>query len=190
MRNKVLKYNANWQIIGSDSVRKAVKKVYKGIALFMLKETGETFSFDGWIRLDPSESFITVWPYGRIRKPSGIICSNYKGMGMAPNAPEPIFSRWNLYVRDDGKCQFCGKKLPFQKGGFTFDHLHPKSKGGDKDWLNIVIACHHCNHNKANKSLEESGLTLLRKPYKPLPQELRNKSIKIRQDILLKEQED
>jgi len=189
MRNKVLKYNANWQIIGSDSIRKAVKKVYKGIALFMERDTGETYNFDRWLRLDPTESFITVWPFGRIRRPSSIVCSNYKGMGMAPHVNEPIFSRWNIFVRDDGKCQFCGKKLSYQKGGFTFDHLHPKSKGGDKDWYNIVIACHHCNHKKANKSLEDSGLTLIRKPYKPLAQELRNKSIKIRQDILLGEQE-
>lgn len=181
--NRVYKYNSNWQIIGKESVKKAVKKVYKGRALFLNKDTGETFTFDKWLKLDPTSNFITISPFGRIRRPMNIVCSFYKGMGMSPRHEDPRFGRWNIFVRDNGRCCFCGKPLLYQQGGFTLDHVHPESKGGEKDWFNIVLACHQCNHKKGNKSIEECGLTLLHKPYKPTAEELRGKSIKVRQEI-------
>jgi len=78
---------------------------------------------------------------------------------------------------------FCGKFLPYQKGAFTYDHVHPKSKGGSKDWENIVLSCHECNRKKGNKNLEESGMKLRERPCKPSPEFLRAKSIKIRNAI-------
>lgn len=183
--NRVFKLNSSWQIIGKDSIRKAIKKVYKGRALFMLNETGETFTFDKWLRLDPTDSFVTVWPYGRIRKPKHIICSYYSGMGMSARLDTPRISRWNRFVRDEGRCCFCNEKLSWSKGGFTLDHLHPQSKGGGDDWMNIVIACHACNNKKANKDLKDSGMKLIRLPHVPTAKELRDKSIKLRNEIWL-----
>jgi 5-methylcytosine-specific restriction endonuclease McrA len=47
------------------------------------------------------------------------------------------------------------------------DHVHPKSKGGLTEWENIVVSCTDCNSYKANRTPEEAGMTLLRKPVKP-----------------------
>jgi 5-methylcytosine-specific restriction endonuclease McrA len=74
-------------------------------------------------------------------------------------------SKRALYNRDDGKCQYCCKKIGFQS--MTIDHVFPKSKGGDGDWTNLVVSCHDCNQRKGAKTLEESGMRLNKPPIKP-----------------------
>src|SRR3972149_8268887 len=49
------------------------------------------------------------------------------------------FSRENLYVRDRGRCQYCG--CPFGHKELTYDHILPRSKGGQTEWTNIVTCC-------------------------------------------------
>lgn len=77
-----------------------------------------------------------------------------------------LFSRKTVYERDNGCCQYCGKKIPFDK--MTFDHVIPKSKGGKTGWLNIVSCCRECNAKKSNKTLSECGFKLLKKPFAPI----------------------
>ena len=44
----------------------------------------------------------------------------------------------------------------------------PRSRGGKTTWENIVTACGDpCNSTKANRTPEEAGMKLLRKPVKP-----------------------
>ena len=73
-----------------------------------------------------------------------------------------ILSRKNLLLRDRHTCQYCAVK--FHPSLLTLDHVVPKSKGGPNTWANLVACCHPCNRRKADKTLEESGLTLIRKP--------------------------
>lgn len=40
------------------------------------------------------------------------------------------FSRKNLYVRDGGRCQYCG--TAFDHRGLTYDHVVPRSRGADR----------------------------------------------------------
>lgn len=174
--------NSNWQIIKKISTQKAVKKVLKERALFLDKDTGETFTFDAWRERGTGKEWVRFGK-GQIPKPEFIILTYYSGLGLNPIKEKPRFSRYNIYVRDGGHCAFCGKFLPYQKGGFTFDHIHPKSRGGPKDWNNIVLACPACNRKKANKHLSESGLKLRVQPYEPTPEDLRNKNIKMRLEI-------
>jgi len=185
--NRVYKLNSSWQTIDKMSLKAAFHIVYKGRAIFMDKDTGETFGYDAWLQKDPGECFV-YFANQKVSRPSHIVLKYYNGQGTSPKIQDPCPSRWNFYVRDNASCQYCGKKLPYQKGGFTFDHVHPKSKGGDKDWTNIVIACHHCNRSKENKSIEESGMKLLSVPKKPTAEELRSKAIKIRQQIWKEEE--
>ena len=72
------------------------------------------------------------------------------------------FNKKNLYLRDNGKCQYCDKKITFNES--TMDHIVPKSQGGMSGWRNIVLSCNSCNQKKGAKSLEASGLFLKRKP--------------------------
>ena len=72
------------------------------------------------------------------------------------------FSRDNVFLRDEYVCQYCQKVFPHSK--LTLDHVHPYSRGGKKDWTNIVTACKKCNHKKSNKTPEEAGMPLMKKP--------------------------
>ena len=79
------------------------------------------------------------------------------------------FSRANIYLRDGGKCQYCGTSL--DKKEATLDHVLPTSKGGKTTWENSVTACFPCNAAKADKVGHKPRV----KPYKPEYFELVNK---------------
>jgi 5-methylcytosine-specific restriction endonuclease McrA len=79
------------------------------------------------------------------------------------------FTRFNLFLRDEFCCQYCGSK-----GDLTFDHVVPRARGGFTSWENVVAACAPCNLAKGSKSLHRSGLTLRRPPRQPSSDELRN----------------
>ena len=76
------------------------------------------------------------------------------------------FNRHNVWLRDQGRCQFCGIRLKLDE--FTFDHVLPQSRGGQSSWTNIVVACPPCNHKKANRTPAEAGMTLKRDPFIPM----------------------
>lgn len=75
------------------------------------------------------------------------------------------FNRHNVWLRDKGTCQYCGKKQSLSE--FTYDHVVPQSRGGETCWTNIVVACGPCNRRKANKTPEESKMRLICKPFRP-----------------------
>ena len=75
------------------------------------------------------------------------------------------FSRQNIYIRDEYRCQYCGERYP--ENQLTFDHVVPRSKGGRTTWENIVTCCKDCNRKKGNRAPEEVGMKLLRKPRRP-----------------------
>lgn len=75
---------------------------------------------------------------------------------------DPKFSRRNVYIRDNLTCQYCGNR--FKRENLNLDHVYPKSKGGRTTWNNIVCSCYSCNTRKADKTLHESGMSLIRKP--------------------------
>jgi 5-methylcytosine-specific restriction endonuclease McrA len=47
------------------------------------------------------------------------------------------------------------------------DHVIPKDRGGTDSWENLVCACVRCNSRKGNRTPEEAGMRLLRRPKKP-----------------------
>jgi 5-methylcytosine-specific restriction endonuclease McrA len=75
------------------------------------------------------------------------------------------YNRRAIYRRDDFTCQYCGRKRPTSE--LSLDHVFPKSKGGKSDWENVVVACTDCNAKKADRTLKEAGLKLLKQPKKP-----------------------
>ena len=49
---------------------------------------------------------------------------------------KPAFTRFNVFLRDEFKCQYCSAR-----NNLTFDHILPKSKGGNTTWENVITAC-------------------------------------------------
>lgn len=79
------------------------------------------------------------------------------------------FTRFNVFLRDEFRCQYCGKK-----GELTFDHIVPRASGGITSWENVVTACAPCNMRKGSKSLPRMGMALLKPTRTPSAEELRN----------------
>lgn len=71
-------------------------------------------------------------------------------------------SRYLIYKRDDHMCQYCGSITEL-----TIDHVFPRSRGGKDTWENMVTACMCCNTHKGDKTPEEWGRPLYKKPKAP-----------------------
>ena len=80
------------------------------------------------------------------------------------------FSRSNVYLRDNGECQYCTAKI--ERKDSTLDHVLPVSKGGKSVWEHCTTACAPCNASKSDKI---KGWKPRIKPYKPDYYELVNK---------------
>lgn len=72
-------------------------------------------------------------------------------------------SRRNILKRDGFRCQYCGTK----SHELTIDHIIPKSRGGSDSWDNLVSACKSCNNKKADRTPEEAGIHLIKRPRRP-----------------------
>ena len=60
----------------------------------------------------------------------------------------------------------------FKVEELTFDHVIPKSRGGQTSWENVVT-CRKCNTLKGNKPLKKTQFDLKSPPYTPNNYELK-----------------
>jgi 5-methylcytosine-specific restriction endonuclease McrA len=79
----------------------------------------------------------------------------------------PAFTRFNVFLRDRFSCQYCG-----DGDDLTFDHLVPRSKGGQTTWENVVAACSSCNLRKGGKMPREAKMWPAQHPFRPSVHEL------------------
>eukprot|EP00871_Galdieria_phlegrea_P000038 jgi/Galph1/1034/GphlegSOOS_G5910.1 len=87
----------------------------------------------------------------------------------------PVFTRFNVFLRDNFICQYCGHR--FRSEDLSFDHIIPRSRGGRTCWTNVVTACIHCNYKKGNRLIHETkDMKLLSLPKHPSFHELQMKA--------------
>ena len=103
-------------------------------------------------------------PSVEIKIPSVIVLKDY-----VKPAKTTAFTRFNLFLRDEFACQYCGSK-----GDMTFDHVVPRSKGGKTTWQNVVASCGPCNLHKGARSLKEARMQLRKQPVQPSANQLLN----------------
>ncbi|MDE3079750.1 MAG: HNH endonuclease [Paracoccaceae bacterium] len=103
-------------------------------------------------------------PTTEIRIPSVVVLKEF----VQPQK-RVAFTRFNLFLRDEFCCQYCGAK-----GDLTFDHVIPRARGGITSWKNVVAACSPCNLRKGSKSLKQAGMNLRRPPRQPTAEDMRN----------------
>lgn len=96
-------------------------------------------------------------PSFEIRLPSVVSLREY----VRP-AAYPAFTRFNVFLRDRFTCQYCGAQ-----DDLTFDHLIPRSRGGQTLWENVVAACSPCNLRKGSHHPREVGMWPDQMPYRP-----------------------
>ena len=173
-----LKLNKNWQGIDTEEIKKAINGVFSGAYLAMdivYPELNGVYNFSEcpeykpvawseWAKL-PIRSFdySISSPNLTIRIPTVILSRTYSKIPMY----QAKLTKKSILERDDYICQYSGKKL--SKDEATVDHIIPVSKNGKNTWENQVAAAKEINNLKGVRTLEELGLTLLRKPKKPNP---------------------
>jgi 5-methylcytosine-specific restriction endonuclease McrA len=82
-----------------------------------------------------------------------------------PHKNRVKFSRQNVLARDRWRCQYCGERRATRE--LTFDHVVPRAQGGRTVWENIVMACVDCNARKADRTPEQTGMSLRKRPERP-----------------------
>jgi 5-methylcytosine-specific restriction endonuclease McrA len=159
LNTKVLVLNRSYLPIHITVVRRALSLLYQDVAR-AVDEQYRTFDFASWADLAASEDSIGL--VGRaIRVPRVILLLTYD------RVPRRYvrFSRFNIYARDQNRCQYCGKQ--FARAELNLDHVVPRSKGGISVWENVVCSCHRCNRMKGGRTPTEAGIRLIRQPRRP-----------------------
>lgn len=139
----VLVLNSQYLPIQTTSVKKAIKLIYRGVAV------AEKYSDKVWKSIS-----------SEIILPAVIRLINFHKL---PNRTYKL-SKKNILIRDKYTCQYCKETL--SERSLTIDHIIPKSKGGSSRWENLITACKKCNTKKADKTPEEVGMKLLSRPTK------------------------
>lgn len=82
-------------------------------------------------------------------------------------ARTPAFTRFNVFLRDRFTCQYC-----HAREDLTFDHVIPRSRGGQTTWENVVTACAPCNLRKADRLPKQADMHPRQTPFAPSVQHL------------------
>jgi 5-methylcytosine-specific restriction endonuclease McrA len=142
MDQKVLILNQDYTALALCSIQKAFVLLFLEKAEMVHKS--ETSILRTINRNYPAPSIIRLQHYVHVP---------YKGISLSRN---------NIMRRDQFQCLYCGSTK-----NLTLDHLIPKSRGGNSSWTNLATACMRCNTKKGNRTPEEAGLILSRKPRRP-----------------------
>ncbi|MHA1601291.1 MAG: HNH endonuclease [Alphaproteobacteria bacterium] len=82
----------------------------------------------------------------------------------------PAFTRFNVFLRDRFRCQYCDGGFPSEE--LTFDHVIPRSRGGRTTWDNVVTACQICNLTKGDSTPKACAMYPLRPVAPPTTHQL------------------
>lgn len=92
-----------------------------------------------------------------------------EGTGWRINSEVVTFGRdgtsWNdaetdiVLERDRYRCRYCSVCLT--ENEITFDHVFPRSRGGNDKASNLVVACKPCNMQKSDRTPEEAEMPLM-----------------------------
>lgn len=161
LNKDVLVLNKHWSPIRIVSVERAIKAVCRERAEILDEIDYNPHKWGTWCELkaDPATGIKTTSGY--IRLPEIIVLTSYDKI---PNYKVRV-SRKNVWARDNGECQYTGRKLSFNDA--TLDHVIPSSRGGSNDFDNLVTCASDVNLKKGNRTPEEAGLKLRRKPKAP-----------------------
>ena len=144
MSKKTLLLNSTYEVLSFIPERKVFKLLFKD-------KVEVVSAWDEKIQ----------WVDNKIGHPSILRLKNHVRRNYFNNS----FSRKALVKRDKSTCQFCGKKLAASQ--ITVDHVVPRAQGGITSFTNCVVSCQVCNNKKADRTPEEAGFTLAKKPVHP-----------------------
>lgn len=163
LNNHVLVLNKNWTVIGTTIVEKAIMLICRESAKGICPESFNIYNWEEWISEinNPKVDAYIKTPSIDVPAPQIILLTKYDDV----YCQDIKFHSRAIFRRDGFRCMYCGEKRKVED--LSIDHIIPKSKKGPTSWENCVTACFPCNNKKSNKSLDEIGMKLLKKPKKP-----------------------
>lgn len=144
-KNSVLLLNADYTFLNTINMKRSLSLWARGKAR-ILKSNGKK-----------------IHPGMNITQPEVVILTDY--IHVPFECRQVKLSREAIMLRDNFTCQYSGRKL--KKSEIQIDHIIPRSRGGKNTWDNLVVASDEMNNLKGNRTPEEAGLKLIRKPFKP-----------------------
>ena len=142
LREPVLVLNANYEPLNVCTIRRAVGLIFADKASMLVNGRGEIHTAQ---TIFPAPSVIRL--ERMIKRPR----------------PSVKLNKQEVFRRDNYTCQYCGRG----DLDLTLDHVIPRDRGGPTTWENIVCSCIPCNTRKANRTPQEAGMHLIRKPKRP-----------------------
>jgi 5-methylcytosine-specific restriction endonuclease McrA len=177
LNKSVLILNKNWIAIRVKNVRTAILLASRERACIVDPVDYSVYTWDEWVKLKAKEDdkYISSAKCN-IKMPEVIVLTQY---GKVPDYDVRLTKK-NICIRDSYNCQYTGEKV--DRKDADIDHIIPKSKGGTSSWDNLVYTSKKLNRKKADKSLEEAGLKLVKKPKKPKARSLLLNSVRTMPD--------
>ena len=171
----VLVLNKNWLAIGTTPVYKVVNILLSKSKAQVIDESCVPHTWEEWSRVKPDNENDGIFTVNNSFKiPQVIRLVKYD------KYPRQvvIFSRNNIFKRDEFKCQYCGEKPGSEE--LTIDHIIPKCKNGKTTWENCVLSCIDCNSIKGGSLMHEikhrkfpKGMALIKNPIRPKLRDLK-----------------
>jgi hypothetical protein len=163
-KHSVLILNKHWIPINTTTPKHSFALMFSENAKGLLVEDDKVVPLDwnDWVAINPSEIDRKIKTIrGYIKIPTVIVLNHYDKI------PKQTikFTQKSLWERYNFTCQYTGKKVTRTNG--NIDHVIPKSQGGKTSWENCVIAHKEINALKADRTPEQAGLKLLKKPSAP-----------------------
>jgi 5-methylcytosine-specific restriction endonuclease McrA len=149
VKKPVLLLNSSYEVLGRIPFNDAMTKIVTDKAWIFESISGKFVNAartpDGGRR---------SWPW-----PVCIVLNEYVSIPYDEITPldDIMAARMAILNRDNWKCGYCGDV------GTTYDHIYPKSRGGENTWENLITACTDCNGFKADRTPEEAQRYLLEK---------------------------
>ena len=154
--------NRSWQPVGVAPVARALVMVWNDVARVVDPDDYRMMAWEDWAQLDPPAGAPCIRSArARLRIPEVVGLVRYDRL---PHTAV-TFSRRNVARRDHHACQYCGAQPGWE--AITIDHVVPRSQGGASSWTNCVAACVPCNARKADRTPEQAGMHLRKRPARP-----------------------
>jgi 5-methylcytosine-specific restriction endonuclease McrA len=154
--------NRQWQPVHVTTVVRSLSLLWNDAARVVDPDEYRLFSWSDWALRRPADGEPCIRSARlRLPVPEIITLAHYDRL---PNTAV-TFSRRNVAKRDHYTCQSCGAQPGAES--ITIDHVLPRSQAGASSWSNCVAACERCNARKGDRTPDQAGMRLRRRPVRP-----------------------
>ncbi len=160
LKAKVLVINRQWQGYEETDVQTALCDMCRGACTGIDTEGMMPVTWEQWIKLPVREGDRAIHTNRiAVRVPTVICKAKYAKMPKR----RPKWSKRAIAQRDKFVCQITGQYSP----DGNIDHVMPRSRGGRDTWSNTVWSAKTVNTKKGNRTLDELGWKLVKRPVEP-----------------------